>query len=147
MKRPVASTKTLSLAALAFFIVAVALLGVSYLNQSPGRSGKTISITIPAGANVVPHGFNVTDLLNGRYHYPWNTTVVLGVNNTISWDNADDEAHTVSSFIVPSGAAAFNSNLIAPGQTFSVKLNVPGSYKYTCMWHPWLAGEIVVKSP
>ena len=148
MKRTVASTRRLAGAAVIFFVLAVVLLSVSYFSQGPrGNLARKTTITIPEGADVPPAAFNVTDLLNGRYHYPWNLTVIIGVNNTLVWVNADDQSHTVSSFIVPPGAAAFNSNLIAPGENFSVSLSVPGIYKYACLWHPWLAGEVIVRSP
>ena len=84
--------------------------------------------------------------MTGSYRFPFNFTVVVGSNNTIEWVNDDSVAHTVSSFLVPMGAAAFNSDFIQPKGNFSVNLTVPGVYKYTCIWHPWLAGEITVKA-
>ena len=85
-------------------------------------------------------------LIAGGYHYPFNFTVVIGSNNTVEWVNNDQVEHNVSSFLVPSGATSFNSDLIQPKSDYSVTLTVPGVYKYTCIWHPWLAGEITVKA-
>ncbi|MGI0091785.1 MAG: cupredoxin domain-containing protein [Nitrososphaerales archaeon] len=137
-------------------ILIIAVLVVSgsylYLIGSGLRNDRSTSgidaalITIPRGSAVPPSRFNVTQLLTGAYKYPYNFTVVIGVNNTVTWMNNDTVSHTVSSFIVPSGAQSFNSNLISPGDKFSASLTEPGIYKYTCMWHPWLAGEITVKS-
>jgi plastocyanin len=85
-------------------------------------------------------------LLNPNFRYPWNLTVVIGVNNTIEWTNHDRLAHTVTALTVPQGATLFDSGLISPGQNFIVTLSVPGLYKFDCAWHPWLAGVITVKS-
>ena len=103
-------------------------------------------IRIPPGSYHEPSGFNVTQLLTGKYPYPFNFTVVIGSNNTVQWINDDTVAHTVSSFVVPPGSQTFNSDLIQPDHGFTVTLSVPGVYKYTCMWHPWLSGEITVKA-
>ena len=101
-------------------------------------------IEIPPHSGVAPPGFDVTSLLTGTFRYIFNFTVVLGVNNTIRWFNNDTVDHTVSAFIAPDGAQQFNSGLILPGGTFSVVLTVPGEYRYTCIWHPYLTGEIRV---
>jgi plastocyanin len=101
-------------------------------------------VVIPQGARVPPAQFNVTELLTNKYPYPVNFTVALGVNNTIEWLNNDTVDHTVSSFVTPSGAQTWSSGLIPPGGTFTQVLTVPGVYKYTCIWHPWLSGEIRV---
>jgi len=101
-------------------------------------------IQIPPKSTIPPPGFNVTSLLTGTFHYKFNYTVVIGVNNSILWVNNDTVDHTVTSFVIPTGAAQFNSGLIAPGGTFSAILVVPGEYRYTCAWHPFLAGEIRV---
>ena len=87
----------------------------------------------------------MTNLLTGAYHYRFNFTVAIRVNNTVQWVNDDTVDHTVSAFIVPQGVTGFSSGLIPSGKTYSVTLAVPGIYKYTCNWHPWLAGQIMVK--
>lgn len=138
--------------ALALVVIAVvATVSASYVAlvqlfpfQSSSRPMATV-ITIPKGSYVHPLGFNVTQLLTNTYHYPFNITVTLGINNRIQWVNDDSVDHTVSAFIAPAGGPMFNSGLIRPGETFSATLTVAGVYKYTCSWHQWLAGEITVK--
>lgn len=133
---------------IALLLAAFAFASFAYLGLHPGgqQTGGTTMVRIPEGSDKAPSAFNVTSLLKGTYSYPVNITVVIGVNNTVQWRNDDDVAHTVSSFIVPKGAQAFNSNLIEPGGTFSVSFAVPGLYRYTCIWHPWVAGQITVKA-
>jgi plastocyanin len=140
----------------AAFLVLAALVSVSlYLGWLPilgpstsstSSASETTIITIPQGSFDPPPGFNTTALLANTYHYPFNFTVVVGLNNTVKWVNDDQVEHNVSSFLVPPGAATFDSDLIQPHGSYSLTLTVPGVYKYTCIWHPSLAGEITVKA-
>jgi hypothetical protein len=139
--------RVLILAIVLTAIVVSATAGYVYIASiSPAKPKMTV-IRIPKGADSTePVGFNFTFLTSPKFQYPVNVTVVIGVNNTVQWVNDDSVAHTVSAFIAPQGAAVFNSGLIQPGKTFSASLAVPGVYKYTCLWHQWLAGQITVKS-
>jgi plastocyanin len=134
-------------------VIAAAKTGYIYLaslsaNNSGNNSGVTM-INIRPGSHFVPSGFNTTrfqtDFPTGAYPYPVNITVSIGVNNTIEWVNQDTDEHTVTAIVAPSGAPLFNSGFILPGKTFSVSLTTPGAYRYTCAWHNWLAGQIIVK--
>lgn len=133
-------------------VLAVAITGYIYLNSLSPNNGSSNSgvtmITIPQGSYMMPSGFNATYFqeyfATGPYPYPVNITVTIGVNNTIEWVNKDTQAHTATSIVSPQGTS-FNSELILPGKTFSVTLTVPGTYRYTCAWHNWLAGQIIVK--
>jgi plastocyanin/N-acetylneuraminic acid mutarotase len=77
---------------------------------------------------------------------PENITLVIGVNNTVTWTNDDSVVHTVTSEIVPSGASSFNSNNMNPGSIFTYTFTVPGTYTYHCIYHAWMQGTITVKS-
>ena len=134
-------------------VLAVAITAYIYLsslspNNGSSNSGVTM-ITIPQGSYIEPSGFNITYFqeyfATGPYPYPVNITVTIGVNNTIQWVNKDTQAHTATAIVSPPGASSFNSGLILPGKTFSVTLTTPGTYRYTCAWHNWLAGQIIVK--
>jgi plastocyanin len=150
-------------AAVAAILIVATVAGLFYYNSITGRnagvatrddkasytieqmaSSHVTVIVIPRKAATPPANFNVTELLTNKYAYPVNITVFIGVNNTIEWLNADSTDHTVSSFAIPSGAQSFSSGLIPPHSTFNQTLTIPGVYKYTCIWHPWLAGEITV---
>jgi len=133
-------------------VIAVAITGYIYLtslspNNGSGNPGVTM-INIPQGSYMPPPGFNTTRFqeyfATGPYPYPVNLTVTIGVNNTIEWVNKDTQAHTATAIVSPQ-QPLFNSGLILPGKTFSITLTVPGTYRYTCAWHNWLAGQIIVK--
>lgn len=99
------------------------------------RAGHALLVSIRKGSG----------LLSGAPGFvPDNITVVIGVNNTVTWTKNDTVAHTVTSTSVPSGAAAFNSGNMAVGTTFTYTFTVPGTYQYTCSYHPWMTGTITV---
>ncbi len=76
---------------------------------------------------------------------PSKIKVVVGVNNTIVWNDLDYVQHTVKSVSVPSGGKTWNSGIMNQGQTFTVTLTVPGTYRYVCTIHPdWMIGSITV---
>jgi hypothetical protein len=135
-------------------VIATSVPGYVYLaslstDNSGTRPGVT-PISIPQGSYIEPSGFNLTqfqtEFATGTYPYPVNITVTIGINNTIEWINKDTQPHTATAIVAPPGVSLFNSGLILPGKTFSVTLTTPGAYRYTCAWHNWLAGQIIVKS-
>jgi plastocyanin len=140
----------LAIAIVAVLVVAItAYIYLSSLSSNNGSGNPGVTpITIPQGSYIEPSGFNITYFqeyfATGPYPYPVNKTVTIGVNNTIEWVNKDTQAHTATAIVSPQ-QPLFNSGLILPGKTFSITLTVPGTYRYTCAWHNWLAGQIIVK--
>ncbi len=134
-------------------VLAAAIAGYVYLaslsSVNSGTNSGVTTINILQGSYIEPSGFNLTrfqtEFATGNYPYPTNITVTIGVNNTIEWVNKDTQPHTATAVVAPQGASLFNSGLILPGKTFSVSLTTPGAYRYTCAWHNWLAGQIIVK--
>jgi plastocyanin len=59
--------------------------------------------------------------------------------DTVTWRNNDVVPHTATA------AGKFDSGAIAPGKTFSRKLDQPGAYDYICTYHPGMKGRIEVK--
>jgi len=96
--------------------------------------GAPISILNGAGTNTNSPGYS-----------PATITVVPGVNGTITWTNNDSTSHTVTSVNVPTGAQTFDSGNMAAGAKFSVTFTVPGTYTYTCSYHAWMMGTVIVK--
>jgi plastocyanin len=106
---------------------------------------STISVAILSGANGGPShpGFS-----------PDSITVLIGVNNTVTWTNDDSVDHTVTSLSVPVGATAFDSGELSPGmgmpwqtpagEDFTQTFTVPGTYQYHCTQHAWMTGTVIV---
>jgi plastocyanin len=99
---------------------------------------STVMVSIPRGSGVssaAAPGFS-----------PHAITVVVGVNNTVTWMNNDNASHTVTPENVPSpGSWSVGSGNLAAAQSYSFTFTVPGTYNYTCSYHSWMSGSIVVK--
>ncbi len=76
--------------------------------------------------------------------------VTIDIGDTVTWENVDNAAHTVTSGSPADGPdGVFDSSLImAPIQgvvkTFSHTFDDAGTYDYFCMVHPWMAGSVIV---
>ena len=143
--------RSAGLGAATWAIVIMALViaaGVTYYALMP-TDGTTTPTTTGGPIQTVqiriPEGVAADQSLTFQ---PGTVTVVIGVNNTIQWKNFDSVSHTVASTSVPAGAQHFGSasNLIGPGQLFTLTLTVPGTYEYHCTIHPsHMVGTIIVK--
>ena len=99
-------------------------------------TGGTVSVSIAAGASNYPN----------KGYAPDNITVVIGVNNTVTWTNNDVSIHTVTSSAVPPGASPFNFGFLYTGATFIYTFTAPGVYEYHCTIHPWMTGFVIVRA-
>jgi plastocyanin len=91
---------------------------------------------------MIPYDVGGNESLNFQ---PASITVVIGVNNTVTWIDLDSIQHTVVSTSIPAGAQKFDSGILNQGQTFSLTFTVPGTYHYDCSIHPdWMKGTILV---
>jgi plastocyanin len=71
---------------------------------------------------------------------PSSVTLVIGVNNTVTWINEDYSIHTVTS-----NAGVFDSGLMNSGDRWSYTFSTPGVYSYHCAIHPYMIGTVIVK--
>jgi len=76
-------------------------------------------------------------------YLPYEVTVNVG--QTVTWNNDDSAAHTVTSGSVDAGLTGiFDSGLFMSGSTFEFTFDEPGKYDYFCMVHPWMTGIVNV---
>lgn len=81
--------------------------------------------------------------LEAPFYSPNNIKVKAGT--TLTFDNVDGNFHTITSGTPESGPdGKFDSNLLASGQSFDVKLDKPGTYNYFCTIHTSMRGTITV---
>jgi plastocyanin len=66
---------------------------------------------------------------------------------SVTWTNNDSTLHTVTSGLPEQGALGtlFDSNVIAPGKTFTYAFNKAGTFDYSCTLHPTMRGQVIVK--
>jgi len=71
--------------------------------------------------------------------------ISVGVGETVTWNNVDTAAHTVTSGSATDGPdGVFDSSLFMAGTTFEHTFDAEGEYPYFCMVHPWMAGVVIV---
>jgi plastocyanin len=118
----------------------------TYTYHCSYHSWMTGSVTVVAGVATVavsiPSGSSNPS--NPPGYAPDKITLVVGVNNTVTWTNGDTAAHTVTSVAVPSGATSFDSGNMDPGATFTYTFTSPGTYTYHCSYHSWMTGSVTV---
>jgi plastocyanin len=113
---------------------------VGNASTAPSTSGtaaiptNAIQVVIPA-VDGEP-GSDGTDQFNPQF-----ITVVIGVNNTVTWINHDEFAHNI---LTTSG---FSSPDLSTGQSFTYIFTVPGTYHYSCSYFPVMSGTVIVKNP
>ena len=121
------SMKILGIVSIGFLLL---LTAVSLASPVLADSTTTVNIKNGAGNNQLDPGFS-----------PATITVVIGVNATVSWVNADTQAHTVTD-----SGNVFNSGNLAQGKTYSFTFTSAGTYNYICTYHSWMKGTVIVKS-
>ncbi len=83
-----------------------------------------------------PAGDLVVDVVN-RLFVPADVTVALG--STVTWDNIDDRAHTVTAT-----DGSFDSGIFDVGASYSRAFDAAGVYAYLCTLHPEMVGTVTV---
>jgi plastocyanin len=125
------------LTALILFVALALALSIGGVLISTGKGGATVT----TGTTVIlPSGVGTDRTLD---YQPATITVVVGVNNTISWLDMDSIPHTVTN---STGAPVVFDKTMTQGDTFTITFSSPGTYHYFCRFHDWMKGTIIVKA-
>jgi plastocyanin len=124
--------------------VAVGMIG--YLVVLPNlayttQTGTTSTTTSVSSSHVVSVSISpgaATDV-NSKGYSPDTISVVLGVNNTVSWTNRDSSPHTVTQ-----DGGGFDSGNLPPGASYVHTFTQSGVYHYHCAYHSWMTGTVIV---
>ncbi|MCE9651489.1 MAG: hypothetical protein K8Q89_00255 [Nitrosarchaeum sp.] len=71
---------------------------------------------------------------------PKTITVMLGINNTVTWINEDATPHT----LVSNENSTWQTGIILPDKESSVIFNQTGIFEYHGEPHPWISGKVIV---
>lgn len=113
--------------------VTLSLIGWMTMSSGLASTAPLAAASPPAGA-AAPKVVSIKDFAFS----PQTLTVPAGT--TVTWKNLDDEPHTVR------GAdAQIRSDALDQDETYSVRFEKPGIYKYGCSIHPKMSGTIVVQ--
>ena len=116
------------------FIIGGAVVG-AYAAQTESRLAANESVS-SADITIVQGSGSPS---NGQFYSPINYTVAAGT--TVTWVNRDGTTHSVTS-----DSDLFDSGPLPPGASFSYTFSQPGVYHYSCNYHSWMMGTIVVTS-
>jgi plastocyanin len=129
------------------FLVSLGLVGILLaglvaaelvLRLQPSLTPACTGCTVPTGPVVsMPAGLGSNPQLNFS---PGRITVVIGVNNTVIFENLDAVPHTVTA-----SDHSFDSGSIAGGATWNYTFSSPGNFSFYCQYHSWMKGTVVVK--
>jgi plastocyanin len=126
---------------IAFLIIGAAVLFRVILAVATNAAGGPTTVN---AANLPVQSGHVTITMSNREYRP--AIIVITPGTTVTWVNRDPMAHTVTegrhASATPHG---FNSGVIAAGQSWSETFRTPGTFAYTCTFHPDMNGYIVVK--
>ena len=112
-------------------VVILLIIGALFFTRMIGTSTRSVVVAIAKGSGTNLHlGFE-----------PSIVTLVIGVNNTVTWKNQDTDWHTAHSDF-----PEFDSGLIQAGGSYTHVFERVGIYPYHCDPHPWMTGIVIVKS-
>jgi len=132
-RRLIPASSLIALLALGF-IIGGAVVG-AYAAQTESRLAANGSVSSPNITIVQGAGSSS----NGQFYSPANYTVPAGT--TVTWVNRDGTTHSVTS-----DNGLFDSGPLPSGASFSYTFSQPGVYHYSCNYHSWMTGTIVVTS-
>ncbi|MDE1770427.1 MAG: hypothetical protein KGI28_07755 [Thaumarchaeota archaeon] len=103
------------------------------------NANETTNTTI-----LIPPGSE--DPSSNKTYSPDVATVVLGVNNTVTWVNQAEAANSIAPDMpLQQDGKLFDSNgVIKPGGSYQFTFTEPGTFAYHGEPHPWQKGTIIV---
>lgn len=73
---------------------------------------------------------------------PETIKVMIGVNNTIRWNNIDDTPHTLTPDHMYEGFSS-GTELMKPGESYEITIEKSGVFEYHGQPNPWITGKII----
>lgn len=111
----------------------IAVCAGAMLIAGAGVGTRTASADSPA-----PSASPVMVFIRNSIYYPSSLTVKAGT--VVTWRNDDVQlSHTVTST-----TGAFDSHNLDRGVVYSFTFTKPGKYPYTCTYHPFMKGMVIV---
>jgi plastocyanin len=106
---------------------------------SPGAAvASPVASASPATDPCPPIAVDATVMIRDFEFDP--TSITVAVGSTVSWTNDGLSVHTVTA-----DDGSFDSKAIAPGTTFEMTFDTPGTYAYHCVPHPSMTATVIVE--
>ncbi len=130
-------------------VIAAICLGLAW--RAAGASGRV------HGARQAASGARVVVATAGDQLTFDPPRVVIRKGQTVEWQNQSRQVHNIvddpakatnaADVSAPAGAPAFDSGYLNPGQNYSHRFTVRGTYRYVCTLHEpqGMKGEVIVR--
>ena len=122
-----------------------ASLGLGLAVMLAGCGGQAAAQTavptaMAAMAPTVTAGPAVATMAVSIHNFAFNPPVItVPVGATVTWTNDDIEQHTATA-----DDKSFNSDAINNGKGFSFTFSKAGTFRYSCLIHPDMIGQVIV---
>lgn len=120
------------------FLISILFATIWLLNSS--------SITKPAWSSDynIQIPYQASDPSVKKNFHPESIDIQTG--DKITWINMDEMMHTITGHTLSDKSLAngFDSGVLHLGQEFTFTFDQEGEYKYSCMFHPFMTGKILV---
>jgi plastocyanin len=138
--------RNVSISTIAILLLAGIAAVAYYAGTPPAQptASETSDACSPLGVEIViPQGVGT----NSSIHFePPTLDVVVGVNNTVIWNDQDRTApHDVLSVSVPPDGGEWDIEGMTAGNTYCVTLTVPGTYTYELFLNYIVEGTVIVR--
>ncbi|MGI8913335.1 MAG: cupredoxin domain-containing protein [Chloroflexota bacterium] len=101
---------------------------------------SAVPTAIVAVASTVTAGPTVATRAVSIHNFAFNPQVItVPVGATVTWTNDDIEQHTATA-----DDKSFNSDAINNGKTFAFTFTKAGTFRYSCLIHPDMIGQVIV---
>jgi plastocyanin len=112
--------------------------GSDNTSTTTGADNTKPATTTPAGGGGDKAVAKATVEIKNFKYGPGAVTVKKGAK--VTWKNADTAQHTATE-----DDRTFDTGTLNPGQKKVVTLSKPGTYSYSCQFHPFMKGRVVVQ--
>jgi plastocyanin len=119
--------------------LAIALAAIAACGSDSTAAPTVTTTTLVDGASDAVTGTTVT-IERSRF-MPLDLTIAVG--STVTFDNLDGYAHTVTS--TDASPLAFDSDRLEGNSTFDQRFDSAGEYAYYCKIHPTMRAVITVQ--
>jgi plastocyanin len=118
-------------------VVILFRVGIVLVNDTMNSAASTNTATLPV------HSGSITLTISNMEFHP--ATIVITSGSKITWVNHDPMAHTVTEGQHASATrGGFTSGILAAGKSWSYVFHAPGTYLYTCNFHPNMNAKVIV---
>jgi plastocyanin len=120
----------------------------SFLPVQLSKSAQLLPSTAFNAQPIVVPGQNHTSFIIAANARAYNPVVVNSLGNVtfLNWNAkyniTGGEKYINSGWLFPNGEIPPG---IQAGRTFTITFEKPGLYEYTCVFHPWMTGKVIVK--